>query len=141
MKLISACLLGVNCRYDGTNRLQDEERLHAVEETLIPVCPEQLGGLGTPRAPMQIIGGRGADVVDGTARVVNADGEDVTAHLLKGADEVMKIAAFLGIREAIMKRDSPSCGSDEKLEGVTTALLRRKGIQVFTEEALQTHFT
>ncbi len=85
---------------------------------------------------MQISGGMGADVVDGTARVVNSDGEDVTAHLLKGAEEVVKIATLLGIREAIMKRDSPSCGSDERLEGVTTTLLRRKGIQVFTEETL-----
>ncbi len=136
VKLISACLLGVNCRYDGTNCLQEEERVRAVREALIPVCPEQLGGLGTPRTPMQIIGGMGADVVDGTARVVNADGEDVTAHLLKGAEEVVKIATLLGIREAIMKRNSPSCGSDERLEGVTTALLRRKGMQVFTEETL-----
>ena len=108
---------------------------------MIPVCPEQLGGLGTPRAPMEIIGGGGIDVVDGTARVVNANGEDVTAHLLKGAEEVVKIATLLGIREAIMKRGSPSCGSDERLEGVTTALLRRKGLQVFTEKTLQARCT
>jgi uncharacterized protein YbbK (DUF523 family) len=136
MKLISACLVGINCRYDGTNCLNERGRKLAAREAWIPVCPEQLGGLGTPREPMRILGGGGSDVLNGTAKAVNTRGEDVTAHLMKGAEEVAKIAMMFGVREAIMKAGSPSCGCDESLEGVTTAMLKRKGIRVTTEEEL-----
>jgi len=136
MKLISSCLVGINCRYDGTNCLNEKGRKLAAREALIPVCPEQLGGLGTPGEPMRILGGGGSDVLNGTAKVVNARGEDVTAHLVKGAEEVAKIATMFGVREAIMKADSPSCGCDESLEGVMTAMLKRKGIRVIKEEEL-----
>jgi uncharacterized protein YbbK (DUF523 family) len=99
MKLISACLVGINCRYDGTNCLNEKGRKLVAREALIPVCPEQLGGLGTPREPMRILGGGGSDVLNGTAKVVNARGEDVTVHLVKGAEEIAKIATMCGVRE------------------------------------------
>lgn len=103
-------------------------------EVLIPVCPEQLGGLGTPRESMSVIGGGGLEVLDGVAKVVNESGDDVTENLVKGAEETLKIAKLFGVRQAIMKAESPSCG--EIQDGVTTAMLKRNGILVITEEEL-----
>ena len=139
-KLVSACLLGANCRYDGTSNSNEGVIRLAGAEALIPVCPEQLGGMGTPREPMEIVGGEGSDVLDGRARVLNRKGEDVTENMLRGADETLKIAKIFGVREAIFKSGSPSCGCGsgrEKREGVTTALLRRNGIRVLSEECLR----
>jgi len=144
VRLVSACLVGVNCRYDGGNSL--DERVMGLVSCclLVPVCPEQLGGLGTPRQPMRIVGGSGGDVLDGKARVVNKSGEDVTRNLVVGAEEVLRIARLLGVRTAILKAGSPSCGCGEirdsgiprRGDGVTTALLKRNGIRVVTEEEL-----
>jgi uncharacterized protein YbbK (DUF523 family) len=115
---------------------------------MIPVCPEQLGGLGTPREPMRIVGGTGLDVLNGKARVVNESSVDVTEKMLKGAEETLKIAKIFGAKRAIFKARSPSCGcgeirdgaSPEKLikgDGVTTALLKKNGILVMTEEEVE----
>jgi uncharacterized protein YbbK (DUF523 family) len=105
---------------------------------LAPVCPEQLGGLPTPRPPAQIIGGSGEDVLGGTARVLAPDGRDLTAAFLRGARETLLLCRCLGITEAILKGDSPSCGvgriyrGTERVpgNGVTAALLIREGITV-----------
>ncbi|MBA7597415.1 NAD(P)H-hydrate epimerase [subsurface metagenome] len=144
-KLVSACLLGVNCRYDGQNNLNEKVMRLVEKEVLIPVCPEQLGGLRTPREPMRIIGGGGSEVLDGKARVINRSNKDVTENLVRGAEETLKVAKSSGVREAILKARSPSCGcgkihsgtSPDRLvegDGVTAALLKRSGIRVITED-------
>jgi uncharacterized protein YbbK (DUF523 family) len=138
--LVSACLLGVNCRYDGGNCLNVETIRRAGSRWIVPVCPEQLGGLPTPRAPADIVAGEGGDVLDGRSRVLTDDGTDITPQFIRGAHEVLRIARLLGADKAILKQRSPSCGCgqicrDGRIftgDGVTAALLRREGIQVFS---------
>lgn len=144
MKIVSSCLTGVKSRYDGSSN-PDKKVIEMVEKgEAVPVCPEQLGGLPTPRPPQEIVGGTGKDVLDGKARVVNSEGRDVTREVLKGAEETLNIAKVLGAREAVFKSNSPACGCGKvydgtftgKLregDGVTTALLKRNGIKVRTE--------
>ena len=148
MKLISACLLGIGCSWSGDDKYKNNRAIELSKvETLIPVCPEQLGGLSTPRTPQEIQGGTGEDVLDNKCRVLNKNGEDVTEQFIKGAKETLKIAWQLNIREFIVKSESPSCGCGQiydgtfsgKLmggDGVTTALLRRNGIRIIPEEDL-----
>ncbi len=137
IKLCSACLLGVKCRYDGKSNLNRKVLKLAKKEILIPVCPEQLGGLPTPREK--------AEQKEG--RVITQSGKDVTKNFLRGAQEVLKIAKRLGIKEAILKQRSPSCGSGQiydgsfkgkviKGDGITAKLLKKHGIKVITEEDL-----
>ena len=143
MKLVSACLLGVECAYSGESNRCDYLIEKLKGELIIPVCPEQLGGLTTPRDRARIVGGDGNDVLDGKARVITCKDEDVTLQYLKGGQEVLKLARLFGIEEAILKAYSPSCGcgliftedfSDKKPgDGTTTALLKRNGIKVTTE--------
>lgn len=136
--LISACLVGVNCRYDGQSCLMAEAMDLIGPEKIVPVCPEQLGGLSTPRSPAEITAGSGEDVLTGRAKVLTRDGGDVTSQFLKGARETVKIAKLCGIRKALLKQESPSCGCGricrgDRLvagDGVTVALLRREGIEV-----------
>ncbi len=129
--LVSACLLGVNCRYDGGNRLRGEAVELAREISVVPVCPEQLGGLPTPREPCEIVGGTGADVLDGHAKVVSSGGEDVTENFLRGAREVLRLARLCGAQKAYLKTDSPSCGPGP---GVTAAFLERSGVELIPVE-------
>lgn len=137
--LVSACLLGVRCRYDGTSN-PARELLTQPGVRLVPVCPEQLGGLPTPRPPAWLVGGTGRDVLAGRARVVNVHGEDVTQQFVKGAQETLRVARACGARRAILKEKSPSCGSctvyvDGELtsgEGVTAALLRQHGFEIIS---------
>ena len=135
MKLCSACLLGINCRYDGRSKPNQKVLALASKETLIPVCPEQLGGLSTPREPAEQRG----------KKVVTKTGKDVTYNFLSGAEQVLGLAKILGIKEALLKQKSPSCGcgkiydgtfSDKLIEGdgITTALLKKNGIEVLSEE-------
>lgn len=145
MMLVSACLAGCRCRYDGSSRPDHQlEELVAKGEAL-PVCPEQLGGLPTPRSPAQIVGGDGDDVLEGRARVLTEEGVDVTAAFLKGAEETLRMARLVGATVAILKERSPSCGSaviydgtfsgaTRKGRGVTAALLAGHGIVVRSEE-------
>jgi len=137
-KLISACLLGINCRYDGKSKPCQKAIDLAKKEDLIPVCPEQLGGLPTPRIPQEI-------QKDG--RVLNKNNEDVTANFKRGAEETLKIAKILGVKEFIAKSKSPSCGYGKtydgtftdtlvKGNGVTVDLLLKNNIKVITEEDL-----
>ena len=132
--LISACLLGVRCRYDGGSKPQ-EPILRLMEKyTLIPVCPEQLGGLPTPRLPSERIG----------AQVVMKDGTDVTAAYRRGAEEALRLARQFGCRRAVLKERSPSCGHGVihnglfngglvEGDGVTAELLLQNGIAVYGE--------
>lgn len=135
--LISACLLGTPCRYDGRSKpIAGIERLREKYE-LIPVCPEQLGGLPTPRKPSE----RSGD------RVVMTDGTDVTAQYEKGAQTALGLCLQAGCTAAVLKERSPSCGSGEiydgsfthKLisgDGVTAELLKKNGIAVYGESEL-----
>ncbi len=148
IKLISACLLGTKCAWDATNRYRDERALWLLEgDVLIPVCPEQLGGLKTPRPPQEIQGGRGGDVLDGKCRVKNINGEDITREFIRGAEETLRIARLLKVGQFIGKSRSPSCGCRQIYDGtfsgkpvdgdgVTAALLKRNGVEVITEEDL-----
>ena len=133
--LISACLLGLPCRYDGAARPMSEEVAQLKERaTLIPVCPEVLGGLPTPRPPAEIRG----------KRVINREGRDVTEEYLRGAREVARLVRQFGADGVILKDKSPSCSTDGIYdgsftgtlvpgEGVTAAYLRTLGIPVFPE--------
>ncbi|MEM0357603.1 MAG: DUF523 domain-containing protein [Candidatus Bathyarchaeia archaeon] len=137
MKLCSACLLGIKCRYDGKDCRNEKVVELLKTELLIPVCPEQLGGLPTPREPAEIFGGK----------VLTKSGRDVTENFIRGARETLKIVKLLGVKEAVLKQGSPSCGcgriyngtfSGKTVEGdgITAALLKKHGIKVITEEDL-----
>lgn len=145
MKLVSACLCGVNCKYNGKNNLNLYFMGLLQEGKVVPVCPEQLGGLPTPRKPAEISGGSGQDVLDGNNRVITRDGLDVTENYIRGAYETLKIAQLADVDTAILKSRSPSCGSGyiydgsfsnktRKADGVTAALLRENGIRVINED-------
>lgn len=144
--LVSACLLGLNTRYDGELKRNQRVIDYLKNRNLvpIPVCPEQLGGLPTPRAASWFLQGDGGAVLDGTPCVVNAEGASMDAPFLRGAIETMKICRMLACEDAILKERSPSCGvhqiqrGDQMVEGsgVTCALLQRNGIRVLSEEDL-----
>ncbi len=137
MKICSACLLGINCRYDGKLKINPKAAALAKKEILIPVCPEQLGGLPTPREAAERRG----------RKVITKSGKDVSKNFRDGAEEVLKIAKLLGVKEAILKQRSPSCGrgliydgsfsrTTAKGDGVTAALLEKNGVKVMTEDDL-----
>ena len=145
MTIVSACLLGTKCRYDGKG-CPDERMLAMVSGGIfLPLCPEQLGGLPTPRPPAQITGGHGGDVLDDRAKVRDANNRYVTRQFLMGAEEVMKMVRLMKVKTAIMKETSPSCGvcfihHDDAIVkgmGVTTALLLREGIRVISSEDIK----
>ena len=132
--LVSACLLGKNCRYDGKNCFSQKIKELEQEYELIAVCPEELGGLPAPRIPCEIIEGR----------VFNKEGKDCTEEFMKGAEETLRIAKEEKIKKAVFKSLSPSCGKGTVYDGsftgkkkagdgITTALLRNNGIKVYSE--------
>lgn len=135
--LVSACLLGCACRYDGGSKPCAAVRALAARHTLIPVCPEIYGGLPTPRTPCEIVGDR----------VLSKDGADRTDAYRRGASEALRLAGALGCRAALLKARSPACGSGEVYDGsfsgtltagdgVAAAALRAAGIAVFGEDRL-----
>lgn len=145
IKIVSACLTGCKCRYDNKSALS-----HGIENLVqnrqaVPVCPEQFGGLPTPRFPAEIVGGDGFDVLDGNAKVIDSQGNDVTQEFIDGAHRALNVALTIGATEAILKKNSPSCGSNliydgsftgnkKKGVGVTSALLIRNGVSVTSED-------
>lgn len=145
MILVSACLIGVDCKYNGGNNKNDKLINYLKNKNIVPVCPEQLGGLCTPRIPAEIVGGSATDVINGKAKVINKEGLDVTKEFLKGAYETLKICRNLGINKAILKEKSPSCGSNQVYDGsfksnlidgygITAALLIKDGIDLKSEK-------
>ncbi len=135
--LISACLLGVRCRYDGQSKACPAALELLKDHALIPVCPEQLGGLPTPRLPAEIQGNK----------VINRDGVDVTAPYQKGAEEAARLYQLFHCDCAILKARSPSCGCGQVYDGsffgtlvpgdgITAQALKRLGVRVLTEETL-----
>jgi uncharacterized protein YbbK (DUF523 family) len=127
--LVSGCLLGLICRYDGRVKEYPECRRELAGKVYVTVCPEQLGGLPTPREPADLVGGDGAAVLAGLARVVTRSGVDVTDNFLSGAEQVLRLARELRAAGVFLKSGSPSCGVGRVL-GVTAALLRREGFAV-----------
>lgn len=136
--LISACLLGVRCRYDGVSRVHPLVEQLAAHHTLVTVCPEQLGGLPTPRTPSERQG----------EQVVSAAGEDVTAQYRRGAEESLRLCRLFGCEAAVLKERSPSCGHGQVYDGsfsgtltegdgVTAELLTSHGIPVYGESDIE----
>ena len=136
--LFSACLLGVDCRYDAASNENSQILDIWKKEGGLVLCPEQLGGMTTPRRPSTLRHGDGRAVLDGKAALVNDAGESVTECFLKGAREADRLAGLAGVEVAYLKAGSPSCGSkrtniDWKRGpgcGVTAALLERRGIRI-----------
>ncbi len=124
--LVSACLAGFCTRYDGKLKPNQICRRAMADGIWIPVCPEQLGGLSTPRPAADIVNGDGGDVLAGRALVVNVSGDDVTANYLNGARQVLAIAHSQPVTAVFLKKGSPSCGLTPRC-GVTSALLLRHG--------------
>lgn len=146
--LVSACLLGRSCRYDGRHSLDArlEERLGEQGSLAVPFCPEEHGGLGTPRPAAWIEEADAAAVVEGAARVVDEHGRDVTEAFLAGAQGALEACRASGARRAFLKERSPSCGVGRTQvgqvevggHGVTAELLSRHGIEVLGVEGRRT---
>lgn len=147
--LVSRCLLGQPVRYDGGSHgpLALLERWMA-EGRVVPLCPEVFGGLPTPRPPAEIPGGQGARVLAGEVPVLTIEGQEVSEAFLAGAAEALRLCREQGIRMAVLKARSPSCGNHENYdgsftgtrvagEGVTAAALRQAGVRVFNEDELE----
>jgi len=145
MLLVSGCLIGQKCRYNMLTEVIPELKEMVDKGEAVPICPEQLGGLPTPRPPAEIRGGDGIKVLSGRAKVINSEGVDVTKKFIKGASDALVVAKDNNVTEAVFKTRSPSCGCGgiydgtfsgtmKKGDGVTTALLMRHGINVITEE-------
>jgi uncharacterized protein YbbK (DUF523 family) len=133
--IVSACLCGKKCRYDGKTMEVDGIKKLVDEGKAIVVCPEVMGGLSTPRLPCEIIGNK----------VLNTNGEDKTSEFLNGAEKTLLTAVEHGIKKAILKEKSPSCGSNFVYDGsfnrtlipgagITSKLLVENGIQVISDE-------
>jgi uncharacterized protein YbbK (DUF523 family) len=152
MIIVSACLAGINCNYKGSS-IQNKKIIQLISEgKAIPICPEQLGGQTTPRPYSAIDNGSGEDVLNGNAKVIQPNSKDETQQHIVGAQEVLKIAKLVNAKIAILKQRSPSCGCgqirnhpiEKKLvqgNGVTTALLKRNGIIVYSENDLEDNET
>lgn len=132
--LVSACLLGTNCKYNGKNNYSEELVEYLKDKAVIPICPEIYGGLPTPRIPSEIVGDR----------VMNKEGLDVTENFKRGAEETLALAKKFNVHKAILKAKSPSCGfgkiydgtfSDQLISGngITAELLQQNGIEILTE--------
>ena len=130
---VSACLLEDDCKYNGGNNYDEEIFKELEKYELIPVCPEIFGGLSTPRKPSEIVGDK----------VINNEGLDVTNNFKRGAEETLELAKKLGVKKAILKAKSPSCGNGKIYDGtftgtiidgdgITTKLLKENGIEVIT---------
>lgn len=135
--LVSACLLGIGCRYDGKHKAHPEVIALGEKYNLIPVCPEIYGGLPTPRTPSERVGDK----------VMMRDGTDVTENYERGAREALELCRIYNVRLAILKQRSPSCGKGEiydgsfsgalaDRDGVCAELLMKNGIRVITENEI-----
>lgn len=135
--IVSACLLGANTRYDGKSSSTEEVISLLKQHNLIPVCPEQLGGMQTPRYPSEIQAGESV--------IKNSQGEDVTSCFVKGAEEALLLALLCNCKLAILKSKSPSCGKGLvydgsfsrrliKGNGIFAQMLIDNGIEVYTEK-------
>lgn len=135
--LVSACLLGVNCKYNGGNNYSSKVFDYLKDKEVFPICPEQLGGLSTPRVAAE----RRND------RVITKDNNDVTEYFVNGANEVLKLAKMFDIKKALLKSKSPSCGKNKIYDGsfssilvdkngVTAEVLMSNGIEVISSDEI-----
>ena len=140
--LISACLLGVACRYDGLSKPLDREIIEKLRQQyhLIPICPEIMGGLPTPRIPSEI---------SSDGKVLRKDGEDVTENYIRGAKEALRLAEIFQCDTALLKEKSPSCGAEKIYDGsfsktltsgngITAEFLQKNGIRIIGESEIFT---
>ena len=136
--LVSACLLGIDCKYSGGNNYNEKVLEYIKDYEVIPVCPEIMGGLSTPRPPSERVGNK----------VINNQNIDVTKEYIKGANETLKLAKLFDVKKALLKAKSPSCGKGKIYDGsfsgtliegngVTVDLLQSNGIEVITEQDLE----
>lgn len=143
--LVSACLAGINCTHKGRNNLKRKIKKLVIDGKAIAVCPEISGGLPVPREPSEIVGGSGADVLTKKAKVLTYSGRDVSDCFIKGARKTLSLAKRYKIKKAILKGRSPSCGigkiydgtfsrKSKKGSGVTAALLKANGINIYDEK-------
>lgn len=147
MILVSACLCGINCKYNGKNNLSKETMDALKKDEILPICPEQLGGLTTPRLPHEIKDGTGKDVLNGKAEVFSTNGDESTEKFIRGAYETLSICKNFKVSSAILKAKSPSCGCGEIYDGtfskklingngVTAQLLIDNKIKVINENEI-----
>lgn len=147
MILVSSCLAGLEVRYNGTHCLNKQINRLVAEKKAAMICPELCGGLPIPREPAEILAGNGFDVLDGKAKVLTKSGADVTDFYIKGAYATLEKAKEINASIVILKENSPSCGSSMIYDGefkgnqvvgdgVTSALLKRNGFRVISEEQL-----
>ncbi len=147
--LVSACLVGERARYNGVAMEFDNQILKYWRNNglVVAICPEVAGGLPVPRPSSEIFYGDGHQVLNGHDRIVNINGQDVTQYFIEGAQKTFLLARFHKIKLAILKEGSPSCGSSyiydgsfskikKSGKGVTTALLEKNGIRVFSEREI-----
>jgi uncharacterized protein YbbK (DUF523 family) len=147
--LVSACLVGERVRYNGLVKSFEGHVLESWDRRgwVVAICPEVAGGLSVPRPRSEISGGDGVQVLNGHKKVINFNGQDVTKYFLDGAQKALEIASSSGIRLAILKEGSPSCGSGyiydgsftgikKPGKGVAAALLEENGIRVFSEREI-----
>lgn len=138
IRVVSACLAGIACRYDGKRCAHPAVVSLLKAGRAVPLCPEQLAGLPTPRESVALVGGDGEAVLRGDAKVVACSGRDLTQSFLAGAEEVLKVARLVGCREVLFQERSPSCGVEWVYQGkdlvrgwgVCTAVLERAGFSV-----------
>lgn len=145
--LVSSCLLGLNCRYNGLCKKNDSvlNFLSTTGSVIIPVCPEQLAGLPTPRPATEFATGDGDTVLAGAGLLINTDQENMNKLFVKGAQQVLAIAMLNHCTRALLKERSPSCGVHQIYRsnclvgghGVTTALLKKNGISVYSEDDIE----
>ncbi|HEX9445877.1 MAG TPA: DUF523 domain-containing protein [Candidatus Binatia bacterium] len=141
--IVSACLVGKRCRYNGEDRAHPGVRRFLRGKNYLAVCPEKLAGWGVPRPPVEFHGGGAGKVAAGGAKIVTDEGVDLTASLMKAVVQAVERAVALGAREAILKEKSPSCGvarvyRDGRLvrgEGVFAHGLKKRGIRARSEES------
>lgn len=140
MYIVSACLCGIDCKYNGKNNYNEKIEELVKEGKAVLVCPEQMGGLKTPRDPSEIKEGK----------VVSNAGVDVTREYQKGAEETLKICKMVGATKAILKSKSPSCGCGKVYDGtftgalidgdgITTKLLKENGIEVISSDEIDNY--
>ena len=140
--IVSACLAGLPTRYDAAVRTNRQLLKLLSGLCWVPVCPEQLGGLATPRPACSLVGGHGGDVLDGRAKVVDSRGGDATSAYLAGAEAVLNLAGRMEPQAALLRSRSPSCGPLTRIgsdgsprpRGVAAAMLQRAGIRLFEVE-------
>lgn len=142
--VVSACLAGIDCTFKGGNNLSKKVRKLFEDGVALAVCPEVAGGLGSPRERSEICGGGGLEVLEGRARVLSRSGRDNTGPYLRGATRVAEITERLGIKKAILKSGSPSCGPGmiydgnfcgklRPADGVFAAMIKKRGVEIHDE--------